>query len=115
MLFAGRGVDSQFGLDGAQEPDLGDHLSGQFVIRHGRVVTVEPGSSGRGGPPLAGPLVSLPMTGHRSDQAGQLFCAGGQQDTRVRIAFQDRQIGLTQVTGQRGHRHQLPHQVLDSK
>ena len=38
---------------------------------------------------------------------------GGQQGARVSVAFQDRQVGLAEVAGQRGHRHQLPDQVLD--
>jgi hypothetical protein len=41
VLFAGGSVGGEFGLDGAQQPDLGGDLGGQFLIRDGRVAVVE--------------------------------------------------------------------------
>ena len=47
-LLAGGGVPGPFCLDGPKQPGLGDYLSGQLVIRHRRVVTVELASDDAG-------------------------------------------------------------------
>ena len=105
----------QFALDGAQQPDLSGHLGSQFGERHRRVITVKLDGGGRsitatGAPGLApaggGKTVVISSVSLARPAASR--ARGGQ-----RSAPQHRQVGLADVTGQRGHRHQLPDQVLD--
>ena len=49
-------MGGQLGLDGAQQPDLGGDLGGQFGIRHRRVAAIELDGGARGGAPLGRPL-----------------------------------------------------------
>jgi hypothetical protein len=79
VLLAGGGVGGQFGLDGAQQPDLGGDLGGQFGERHRRVVPVKLGGCGCGIAPLPGAVVPLLVVRDRGDQLGKPGLAGGQQ------------------------------------
>ena len=111
---AGGGVGRELGLDRLEQADLGGHLGRQVRERHRRVIgPVQLDGRLRGGGPLRGPRLALVAAGRGADQRGQLGRPGGQQRPRVSVAFQHLQVGLAQVAGQRGHRHQLPHQVLD--
>jgi hypothetical protein len=111
---AGGGVGRQLGLDRLEQADLGGHLGRQVREWHRRVTgPVQLDRRLRGGGPLRGPRLALVAAGRGADQRGQLGRPGGQQRPRVSVTFQHLQVGLAHVTGQRGHRHQLPHQVLD--
>jgi hypothetical protein len=77
------------------------------------MITIKPGSGRRGGAPLAGSAVPLLMMGHGGDQRRELGHADGQQGAGIGVVLQHRQVGRADVPGQRDHRHQLPHQVLD--
>jgi hypothetical protein len=70
-----------------------------------RVVIVEPGGGHGCSTPLAGPFLSLLIAGRGGDQPGELRRAGRDQGARIGEAFQHRQVGFAQVTGERGHRH----------
>ena len=104
----------ELGLDRLEQADLGGHLGRQVRERRRRVIgPVQLGRRLRGGGPLRGPRLALVAAGRGADQRGQLGRPGGQQRAGVGLAFQHRQVGLAHLAGQRGHRRQLPHQVLD--
>ncbi len=77
------------------------------------MIAVELDGGSRGVAPLPRPGLALLLVRHRGDQAGQPGHVCCQQGTRIGVALQHGQVSLAQVTGQRGHRHQLPDQVLD--
>ena len=77
------------------------------------MIPIQVNGGRRGSPPLQGAFFALLVTGGAGDQADELGCAGRQEDPRIGVTLEDGQVRLAEVTGQRGHRHQLPDQVLD--
>ncbi len=108
------GVDRQFRLDRAQQPYFGGDLGGEVSECHRRMIVVELDRSLGAGQPLLGPRGALMIARRLDDHRGQPGLAQPQQRPRVCPPFQDGQVGLAQIAGQRGERHQLPDQVFEA-
>ncbi|MGH9002582.1 MAG: hypothetical protein ACRDYV_05580, partial [Acidimicrobiia bacterium] len=104
----------EFGLGGAQQPDLGGDLRGQVRERDRGVAGVELDRRLRGGDPLGGPFRALVVVRRLGDQRAEPLETQLHQRIRVREAFQHRQVGDTEIARERGHGQQLTDQVLDA-
>jgi len=107
-------VGGQLGLGGAQQPDLGGDLGGQFLPGDGGVVAVQLERGVGGGQPLGGPVGAL-LTGRCGGQHPlQPGAARGHQGMGVCPALECGQVGLAELAGQGAGRQQLLDQVLDA-
>jgi hypothetical protein len=107
-------VAGQFGLGGAQQPDLGHDLGGEILEGDGGVIGVELDRGAGRGQPLLGAgdtLLAVGGGGEHLDQAGP---AGGEQHVGAGVALEHGQVGLAQVAGERGGGQQLTDQVVDA-
>ena len=65
------GVRGEFGLDGAQQSDLGGDLGGEVGERDRRVAGVELERGVRGGDPFVGPVGAVVVVRCLGDQRGE--------------------------------------------
>jgi hypothetical protein len=103
----------EFGLDGTQEPGFGGDLGGQIRERDRGMTGVELDRRLSRVDPLPGTFGALMTLRGSLEHRRQPLEAQPEQGVRVGVAFQDREVGSTEITGQRRHRHQLASQVLD--
>jgi hypothetical protein len=113
VQFALPGVGGEFGLGGAQQPDLGGDLSGQAGEAGGGVAVVEVQRGPGGIEPLACPPGALMVVRGVGDHRCQPGQAQPEQGAGAGVAFQDRQACGAEVAGERADRQQLAGQVLD--